>query len=40
MGFDRGGISDCCNYMIRQSHGYKWRYAERSATAALADSLD
>ena len=40
LGIDHSGISDCCNYIIRQSGGFKWRYAERSETAALADLLD
>lgn len=40
LGIDHSGIGDCCNYMIKQSGGFKWRYAERSETAALADLLD
>lgn len=40
LGIDHTSISDCCNYLIRQAGGYKWRYAERSETAALADLLD
>ena len=40
LGIDHSSIADCCNYMIKQAGGYKWRYAERSETAALADLLD
>jgi predicted DNA-binding protein YlxM (UPF0122 family) len=37
---DHSSVSDCCNYIIKQAGGYKWRYVERSETAALADLLD
>ena len=37
---DHSGISDCCNYIVKQAGGYVWRYAERSETAAMADLLD
>lgn len=40
LGIDHSGIGDCCNYITKQAGGFKWRYAERSETAALADLLD
>ena len=40
LGFDHSGIGDCCNYMVKQYCGYKWRYTKRSETAAMADLLD
>lgn len=40
LGFDHSGISNCCNYIYSQYGGFKWRYAERSETAAMADLLD
>lgn len=40
LGIDHSSIGDCCNYMARQAGGFKWRYTERSETAALADLLD
>lgn len=39
-GIDHSSVIDCCNYLVRYAGGYKWRYAERSETAALADLLD
>lgn len=37
---DHSGIIDCCNWVRRTAGGYKWKYAERSETAAMADLLD
>ena len=40
LGIDHSCIGDCCNYIAKQAGGFKWRYTERSETAALADLLD
>lgn len=40
LGVDRTCIGDCCNYMVKQAKGFRWRYANRSETAAMADLLD
>lgn len=40
IGIDHSCIGDCCNYIAKQAGGFKWRYTERSETAALADLLD
>lgn len=40
LGVDHGGIGNCCNYIYKQYAGFKWRYTERSETAAMADLLD
>lgn len=37
---DHSSVIDCCNWMRRTAGGYKWKYAERSETAAMADLLD
>lgn len=37
---NKKSISNCCNYLAKTAGGYKWRYANRSETAAMADLLD
>lgn len=37
---DHSSVIDCCNWVRMTAGGYKWKYAERSETSALADLLD
>lgn len=37
---DHSDVIKCCNWIHKTAGGYKWKYAERSETSALADLLD
>lgn len=37
---DHSDVISCCNWVYKTAGGYKWKYAERSETAAMADLLD